>query len=53
MLDSIRDEFRSALDGTRWMDPGSQKAAKEKLDNMFFEVGYPDQWPESGEGDSG
>jgi len=47
MLDSIRDEFRLAFDKMRWMDPGSQKGAKEKLDNMFFEVGYPDEWPES------
>ena len=47
MLDTIRDEFRSSLDGIRWMDPGSRQGAKEKLDNMFFEVGYPDEWPES------
>jgi len=47
MLKNIRQEFRDSLETTKWMDPASRKAAQEKLDNMFFEVGYPDDWPES------
>jgi len=47
MLDSIRMEFRASLAHTRWMEPESRKAAQDKLDNMFFEVGYPERWPES------
>jgi predicted metalloendopeptidase len=47
MLDSIRREFRASLAHTRWMDPSSRRAAQDKLDKMFFEVGYPLDWPES------
>mmetsp|Transcript_10779 Transcript_10779/g.25307 ORF Transcript_10779/g.25307 Transcript_10779/m.25307 type:complete len:694 (-) Transcript_10779:79-2160(-) len=47
MLDAIRDEFRDSLARTRWMDAGSRMAGQEKLDAMFFEVAYPDPWPES------
>lgn len=47
MLKAIREEFRISLDRTHWMDEKSRKAGQEKLDKMFFEVAYPDVWPES------
>jgi len=47
MLRAIRSEFNASLATTRWMDRGSRVAAQQKLDMMFFEVAYPDEWPES------
>lgn len=47
MLTNIRAEFNASLATTRWMDRGSRVAAQEKLRLMFFEVAYPDEWPES------
>ena len=47
MLKNIRREFRESMGQTRWMDPASRRAGQEKLDNMFFEVAYPNVWPES------
>ncbi|KAJ1478691.1 hypothetical protein T484DRAFT_1904111, partial [Baffinella frigidus] len=56
MLNEIKEEFREALQKTRWMDKESRLAGQEKLDkmfyeeklcNMFCEVAYPDKWPES------
>ena len=35
---SIRDQFRDGLDGIKWMDKRAIQGAKDKLDNMFFEV---------------
>ena len=44
MLDFIRDAFRKDLDGVPWMTEESRTAAKEKLENIFFECGHPMKW---------
>ena len=46
----IMEEFRSILreriDNLDWMSDATKQAARKKLDNMSFLIGYPDKWHE-------
>jgi len=41
MLGEIREQFGKSIPHADWMSESSRKAAKGKLDAMFFEVGIP------------
>jgi len=41
MLEEIRTQFKAALADEAWMAPEDRKAAVEKLEAMFFQVGGP------------
>jgi len=52
MLDKVRAQFRATLKVEDWMDESDRTAATHKLDEMFFQVGWPtdtegkEDWPE-------
>lgn len=41
MLGKIRAQFRAQLTTEEWMDAADREAATHKLDEMFFQVGWP------------
>uniref|UniRef100_A0A3B1IG29 endothelin-converting enzyme 1 n=1 Tax=Astyanax mexicanus TaxID=7994 RepID=A0A3B1IG29_ASTMX len=42
MINEIRTAFQDALDHLNWMDDQTRKAAKEKADDIYDMIGYPD-----------
>lgn len=44
----LKDAFRERIAANTWLSEGSKVAAREKLDAMVENVGYPDQWLEEG-----
>jgi len=43
MIKFIKEELKKRLENN-WMEPSTKKKAIEKLQNMNFKVGYPDEW---------
>ncbi|MGE0869230.1 MAG: M13 family metallopeptidase [Kofleriaceae bacterium] len=41
---AVIDAMRVQLDALAWMDDATRAAAKAKLDNMAYLVGFPDRW---------
>lgn len=44
MIRSFIDNYKQRVAGLEWMSEETKQKAIEKLDNMRFFVGYPDQW---------
>ena len=42
--EELRETFRKRIENNEWMSPASKQNAREKLDAMIFNVGYPDEW---------
>jgi len=40
MLQNIRNVFKNEMTEETWMQPGTQRLAQQKLDNMFIQVGH-------------
>lgn len=47
MIQSFIDNYKERVAGLDWMSDKTKRKAIEKLDNMRFFVGYPDQWDDS------
>ncbi len=47
MIQSFIDNYKERVAGLDWMSDETKQKAIEKLDNMRFFVGYPDQWDDS------
>jgi putative endopeptidase len=46
VVENVRVALRARLDKLAWMSPASKAIAREKLETMYFGVGYPDTWPD-------
>lgn len=44
MIQSFIDNYKERIKGLDWMSDATKEKAVEKLDNMRFFVGYPDEW---------
>jgi putative endopeptidase len=38
--------FREHVERVKWLTPASKVKALDKLDNLYFGVGYPEKWPD-------
>ena len=47
MIQSFIDNYKERVAGLDWMSDATKRKAIEKLDNMRFFVGYPDEWDDS------
>lgn len=47
MIQSFIDNYKERVAGLDWMSEETKQKAIEKLDNMRFFVGYPDEWDNS------
>lgn len=43
MVEDIRDQYERVLENCDWMDPETKERALEKLNNMIFFIGFPDE----------
>lgn len=46
VVENVRVALRARLDKLAWMSPASKAIARQKLETMYFAVGYPDTWPD-------
>lgn len=44
MIRRIQAEFRKRIEANAWMEEATRKAALEKVDTLYYRVGYPDRW---------
>ena len=49
MGETLRQTFINRIERNTWLDAESKAGAKEKLEKMLIQVGWPDQWNESAE----
>jgi len=46
--EELRETFRERIQQNTWMSAGSKQNATEKINNMVFNIGAPDEWFEEG-----
>lgn len=44
MIRRIQAAFRSRIEGNEWLSDATRTAALEKVDALFYRIGYPDTW---------
>lgn len=49
MGETLRNTFIKRIERNRWLDDVSKAGAKDKLQKMMIQVGWPDQWDENAE----
>ncbi len=49
MIRRIQAEFRKRVEANDWMAPETRDAALEKVDALYYRVGYPDRWIDYGD----
>ena len=48
IAEEMRTVFAQRIQDNSWMSEGSKKNALDKLNNMIFNIGYPDEWLKEG-----
>jgi predicted metalloendopeptidase len=46
IVKNVIAEFRGRVEAVRWLTPASKAQALNKLEGLYFGVGYPEKWPD-------